>query len=54
MLETIGNELGTIRMVGVEGNTAEYEIIVTREGVTSSFMLLFAKDDDGKWKILKH
>ena len=54
MLVTIGNELGWLRLVRLEDNTAEYEVITTRGGVTSSFMLLFVMDNsDGKWKIWK-
>ncbi len=51
ILNTIGNELGYLRLVAIGDNRAEYEIIVTREGVTYSYYLLFARDNDGLWKI---
>ncbi len=51
ILNTIGNELGYLRLVAIGDNRAEYEIIVTREGVTYSFYLLFVRDKDGLWKI---
>jgi len=51
ILDTIGSELGNIRLVKMDNNSAEYEIIVTRGTVTYSYYLLFVKDKDGLWKI---
>lgn len=51
ILSTIGKELGYLRLVTIEDNRAEYEIIVTRDGVTYSYFLLFIRDQDGLWKI---
>ncbi len=51
ILNTIGNELGYLRFVSIGDNRAEYEIIVTREGVTYSYFLLFVRDQDGLWNI---
>ncbi len=51
ILNTIGNELGYLRLVAIGDNRAEYEIIVTREDVTYSFYLLFVRDNNGLWKI---
>lgn len=51
ILTTIGNELGYLRLVTIEDNRAEYEIITTRDGSTYSYFLLFERDQDGLWKI---
>jgi hypothetical protein len=51
ILDTIGNGLGYIRLVTMDNNNAEYEIIMTREGVTYSYYLLFVRDKNGLWKI---
>jgi hypothetical protein len=51
VLDIIGNELGQIQLVNIQDNKAEYEIIVTRNGITYSFPLLFVGDSNGLWKI---
>ncbi len=51
VLDIIGNELGQIQLVKIEGNRAEYEIIATEDGTTYSYYLLFVRDSDGLWKI---
>lgn len=51
ILNTIGNGLGYLRLVSIEDNRAEYEIIVIRDSVTYSYFLLFERDQDGLWKI---
>jgi len=51
ILDIIANEMGQINLVRVEDNSAEYEIIATRNGVTYSYYLLFVRDRDGLWKI---
>ena len=43
--------MGQINLVRIEDNSAEYEIITTRNGVTYSLHLLFVKDKDGLWRI---
>ena len=47
----IASEMGQIYFVKMTDNSAEYEIIRTREGVTYSFYLLFVRDKNGLWKI---
>lgn len=51
VLDIIGNELGQIQLVSIQDNRAEYEVIVTRDGTTYSFHLLFVRDLDGIWRI---
>ena len=51
ILNSIANDMGQINLVRVEDNSAEYEIITTRNGVAYSIHLLFVKDKDGLWKI---
>ena len=51
ILNSIANDMGQINLVRIEDNSAEYEIITTRNGVTYSLHLLFVKDKDGLWRI---
>ncbi len=51
VLNIIGNELGQIQLVKIQDNRAEYEVVVTRNGTTYSFHLLFVRDSDGLWRI---
>ncbi|MBI5408654.1 MAG: fibronectin type III domain-containing protein [Nitrospirae bacterium] len=53
ILDIIANDMGQIQLVTIEDRRAEYEVIVTRNGVAYSFHLLFVKDADGLWKIGK-
>lgn len=56
ILSNIVNELNTtqINLISMEGNVAEYEILVTRGGTTFSFNLKFIKDTNGVWKIWRY
>lgn len=51
ILDIIARDMKEIRLVTIEDNWAEYEIIVTRDGNTYSNQLQFVKDMDGLWKI---
>ena len=51
VLNLIVNEMGQIYLARIEDNSAEYEIITTRNGVTYSFHLLFIRNQNGIWKI---
>ena len=53
LLSEIVNELSNagINMISVEDNSAEYELLVEREGKRFSFHLQFVKDADGVWRI---
>lgn len=51
VLNSIGSEMGQITLGKIEDDSAEYELITTRNGATYSFHLLFVKDKDGLWKI---
>ena len=51
VLSVIANDMQDIRLVSVEGNAAEYEIITLRSGTAYSYYLLFVRDSNGLWKI---
>ena len=50
-LTQIEQELSDIQFIGVTKNSVEYDIRITRDGDEYSFHLLFARDEDGLWKI---
>lgn len=51
LLPTIAQDMGEIKMLGVQNRIAEYEMIATQDGIESSFYIKFIKDFDGIWKI---
>jgi hypothetical protein len=51
VLGEVGAEMGEIVLARLEEGWAEYEIIAARNGITSSFHLLFVRDHDGLWRI---
>jgi hypothetical protein len=52
-LSEIVDELNAaqINIVGTDGQTAEFELLVIREGTPLSFHLKFIKDSSGIWRI---
>ncbi len=44
-------DMGTITMVTVKNNFAEYDLRTVRNGTTYSFQVLFLRDVDGIWRI---
>lgn len=41
----------SLYLVKIEDNSAEYEVITTRNGKIYSFHLLFVRNTNGLWKI---
>lgn len=56
ILSKVVNELNSaqINLISLQDNTAQYEILVTREGTPFSFDLKFMKDVNGVWKIWRY
>jgi hypothetical protein len=55
ILADVASELNTtqINFISLNNNSAIYEILATRNGVTYSFQLEFVRDANGIWKIYK-
>jgi len=51
LFSEITQELGSIRFIKMTDNVVEYDIRTIRNDREYSFLLLFAKDDSGLWKI---
>ena len=51
ILSQIINEMGTIMLVNIKGDMAEYDIRTVRNGTSYSFQLTFVRDKDGIWRI---
>lgn len=43
--------MGSITLIRLEDNLAEYEMIATQDGVEYSFYVEFIKDKDGVWRL---
>jgi hypothetical protein len=50
-LANIDQVLTSLTLVGQRGIEAEYEMRVTQGGVQRSYMVLFAIDEDGVWRV---
>lgn len=51
LLPTIAQDMGSITLVKIVDNVAEYEMTATQDGQTLSFYVEFVKDTDGIWRI---
>jgi hypothetical protein len=50
-LGQIVQEMANINLIELRGAFAEYEMLVTRDGVELAFPVVFVKDANGVWKI---
>ena len=50
-LPEIFANMGSITLIRLEDDLAEYEMIATHDGVQYSFYVEFIKDKDGVWRL---